>query len=219
LIDINANEIHRLDLSGNTIRVNVGKEERMKKFTVHASVVCRRPKFFEKAMSGDWKEAQDKSVDLREDDPETFSLYTQLLYTGTLPIAASDRPNKPLEWSVLARLYVLAEMLMDITTKNTVLNALLSKYREVLNGMRHAPGIESVKIIYEGTSSHSPARRLMVDCYNDITTGSKFITTSSLELPRDFLYDLTIAMLDHRHAPTTGMRPYSCDATEYHEKK
>ena len=209
-------------MSGDIITVNVGKEELMKKFLVHASVVCKRSKFFEKAIGGDWKEAQDKSVDLSEDDPTIFSLYVQLLYKGTIPTKRPGGGSKDKFWleeyAVLARLYILAEMLMDTATKNTVLDAILSKRRETAtDGLRYVPSIACVKIIYEGTSPQSPARRLMVNSWTEITNGSVAITSSTEDIPKDFLYDLSVSLLDHRPAPTTGIKTCSCDASFYHE--
>ncbi|KAF2660744.1 hypothetical protein K491DRAFT_711638 [Lophiostoma macrostomum CBS 122681] len=214
-----------LDLSGEIVTVTVGRDEHTKRFLVHTSVICKRSKFFEKAMNGDWKEAQDKNIKFPEDDPEIFSIYVQLLYKGVLSTKKllTSNTSEPSnvwrqEYAVLARVYVLAEMLMDVKSKNLVLDAMLSKAREEFEGVCYFPRLEMVKIIYEGTPSRSPARKFMVDCWSQITKGSGSLGTSSRDkIPKDFLCDLAITMLDLKADPNNGAKISTCDPTKYHE--
>jgi hypothetical protein len=63
-----------------SIRVLVGAEESgMKEFTVHEDLICPRSQFFRKAMSGPWKESEERKVDLPEDEPGVFALYLKLI--------------------------------------------------------------------------------------------------------------------------------------------
>jgi hypothetical protein len=68
----------------------------------------------------------------------------------------------------LGKLYVLAEMLMDDTTKDTVHTAILTRLKEPFaDGLRCYPGLDAVNIIYGGTTQGNPARRLLIDLYTD----------------------------------------------------
>jgi hypothetical protein len=54
----------------------------MKEFTVHEDLICPRSHFFRKAMSGPWKESEERKVDLPEDEPGVFALYLKLIYVS-----------------------------------------------------------------------------------------------------------------------------------------
>lgn len=74
----------------------------------------------------------------------------------------------------MSKLYILAERLVDITTKNRVLDAMLSKSREKQDDrLCRYPNIDTVLIIYERTPSKSPARRLLVDFYCGFACNNK----------------------------------------------
>jgi hypothetical protein len=64
------------------IRVNVGQAPDDKDFFVHQDLICPRSEFFKKATKDPWKEAQERKVDLSEEDPDTFALYLELLYVN-----------------------------------------------------------------------------------------------------------------------------------------
>jgi hypothetical protein len=65
-----------------SIRVNVGQAPDDKDYFVHQDLICPRSEFFKNAMKEPWKEAQERKVDLSEEDPGTFALYLELLYVS-----------------------------------------------------------------------------------------------------------------------------------------
>ncbi|KAF2121999.1 hypothetical protein BDV96DRAFT_640068 [Lophiotrema nucula] len=75
-----------MSLGATGVEVLVGEEGKEKKFLVHKDLIASRSQFFATALSGPWKEAEDKVVKLSDDDPQTFELYVQLLYKGHVPI-------------------------------------------------------------------------------------------------------------------------------------
>lgn len=81
----------------------------------------------------------------------------ELLYTGKVRNDPDYRTFLP-----LSHLYVLAEKLLDVTAKNSVLDTMLLSSR---TGNKMYPGLDSVRAIYEGTPGPCPARKLMVDFY------------------------------------------------------
>jgi hypothetical protein len=56
---------------------------------VHEPLITSRSPFFRNALQGRWQEAQERTVNLTEDDPEVFTLYTNGLYTGHVDIEES----------------------------------------------------------------------------------------------------------------------------------
>ena len=66
------------------------------------------------------------------------------------------------EFELLAMLYCFGEKYQDVRFKNTVIDAILAKQNIKYEGGRWYPTDKAVDIIYQGTSSGSPARKLMV---------------------------------------------------------
>jgi hypothetical protein len=64
------------------------------KFAVHEALITSRSPFFRNAMQGRWQEAQERTVNLTEDDPEVFSLYLQGLYAGHVEIEGQIEVEK-----------------------------------------------------------------------------------------------------------------------------
>jgi len=122
--------------------------------------------------------------------------------TGTLPIKDNSNPSDSAavadEYATLAKLLVLAEKLMDEQAKAAVLAAISARSKEPFSdGNLYYPAIDSVQIIYEGTSEDSPARALLVEMYTESVT-SAFVTDKSDAVPKDFLQDLALSLLVNR---------------------
>lgn len=173
----------------------MGKGLAARSLTANAHILCTRSTFFNKALSGSWKEAQNRSVNLPDDQGHTFRRYLRILNRGLLP---QLRPSKHVvytEFKRLAKLYVLAEKLQDTDTKNTILVGIVqSRFRVRSNCYRYFPGPSEIRIIYEGTPPSSPARKLIVDMY----AGSRAKAEKTLpdrRYPDEFLHNLVSALI------------------------
>ena len=195
-------------LTSTSIRISTGKPETsMQSFTVHQQLVSTRSEFFAKALrGGDWKEAEERTVVLPDDEPEVFRLYLQLLYvrapvwfgsdantmqTGSVTLNSVARGDDA--YVVLSRLYVLAEKLIDETAKTSILAALSAcDGKRDSQGAMHCPSFESIKIIYNGTPDDSAARKCIVELYSKCAAKSSILDlfSSTQKLPHDFLSDL-----------------------------
>lgn len=175
-------------------------------FEVHQALITGRSKFFKAALSGSWLESKERVVKLPEDDPTTFHVYVHLLYTNEIAILPD--PNPKTFWTDgarnirLAKLYVLAEKLHDIETKNHVLEAVIAGDlgEGAYIGMDY-PRRLFVKIIYDGTAAGSLARKLIVDVYaRQMTSISMGIISPRYlkEWPKEFLDELLLEVLDRR---------------------
>lgn len=102
---------------------------------------------------------------------------------------------------LLSELYVLAEMLMDATTKDIILAAIQAQTNDVgMTGKEYIPDTHAVRIIYQGTPEGSPARQFMVNLYTESAI-HVLADTVSADIPKDFLYDLTRNMMVKRPLP------------------
>ena len=65
-----------------------------------------------------------------------------------------------------------------------------------------SPGLDLVRILYEGTPPKSPTRRLLVDLYT--TYGQSHWIGISKGWPAGFLQELAVCVLSKRAAPMSG---------------
>jgi hypothetical protein len=182
---------------------------------VHEDIITARSLFFKKALSGNWKEAEDRMVKLPEDDPMTFRRYVHLLYTNALTVQL-EQVSDPYGYVHLGRLYVLAEKIQDIKTKNAVIEAVLLATRQKrIDGRCYYPGIGIISLIYAGTGPRSPMRKLLVDLYTDQGL-SEWLMRACHEWPSDFTRELAIQLLDQR-ARLTDVPTSTGNASSYME--
>ncbi|KAH8730391.1 hypothetical protein GQ44DRAFT_644387 [Phaeosphaeriaceae sp. PMI808] len=140
---------------------------------IHRGVLCKSSVFFKSAMKPEWTNLREQQdiIDLPEDSVETVSDYIRWLYSDNIPVKlheageASEGTRKERAeeaervYIQLAEAYVFGEKIVDVKYKNTVLKTVLVAKRSY--NWNLGPG--SVNIIYKGTSSNSPLRRLFAE--------------------------------------------------------
>lgn len=123
-----------------------------------------------------------------------MAYYLAYLYSKELPTAGYTPGSKVATnsdtgaFTLLAELYILGERQLDSVFRKAVLDEMI-RLRALarVNGAYWNPGVEAIKIIYEGTLTQSPARRFMVD----ISTHSSARSCVAHDSDPAFLYDLT----------------------------
>lgn len=181
----------------------MGADDKRTIFRVHMALLTARSDFFKKALNGKWMEAEEKIVRLPEDDPTVFAAYVHHLYTGELAVQADKQQSVGIlvdeQYRNSCSLYVFAEKILDVETKNAVIHAMLEMARtKQINGQTYGPSSDDVNTIYKGTVVGSPARRLMVDLY---TYRAKGDWIGQRPFSIEFLRDLLIRTLDTRTTP------------------
>ncbi|KAK5989880.1 hypothetical protein PT974_08142 [Cladobotryum mycophilum] len=207
-----------LDLSGRSIQVIVGSEPPVT-FSVHENLVCASSRFFKKALSGDWKEAEDGRVRLEGDSPDVFEIYLHWLYRRTLPVRI-DSPGHEgnFEYLQLAKAYVLGDMLQADTFRDAAIDAIIKKATtKALDGATWFPVGNVIRYIYDNTVDTSKARRLLVDLYTHHGHGNWLCEWADAEdLPKEFLLELAVSLLDKRSSPNRAFVS-GISTCEYHE--
>ena len=168
----------------------MGSKERI--FYIHENILRSTSSFFQAALNQEWKEGQERTITLPDDNPKVFSGYAHWLYTGKLPC---QRPEGRVSVK-LAKLYGLGEKLIDKIFQDRVLDTLITHTRKD----DKYPTKKSAKIVYDSTLKGSPARKLMVDMYL-MNANEDHIKDEDDELHFDFLIDLTRALLKERVVP------------------
>lgn len=185
-------------------------------------------------MKPEWASMRDdpRIVELPDDDPEAFAMYRTWLYSGKLPVLSdeSECPNEDAtstsigwessadasnKYHTLAYAYVLGERLMDVPFKNAIADTYVLYARGIAPARRHYPSNEEICIIYDGTRSDSPIRRLLVDIW--YSRGKLEWLQTDDELPADFLKAVVKELLRVRVSVENLSRPWKNNHLQYHD--
>lgn len=157
--------------------------------------------FFDKALSSEWKESEDRSVSLPDTEPETFELYLHWLYVGNLPVKSKEPGHiGNQEYLQLAKAYVLGDHLQDAQFDDVVIDAMIDKSASrAADGNKWYPTGPVIACIYNNTPETSQARRLLMDFFVNFGNGDWLHVWSKQEdLPKEFLLDLATTLLEKR---------------------
>jgi len=146
--------------------VLVGPEK--KRFSVYYNILTKRSRFLQAARSSRWTKDSQRPTDLTDFDPEVFSNYLRLVYTGEIfqpeqlgedgwAEATETAFNSDL--SELIKLYELADKLEDLTSVNLIMDEFLASYQEAWR--MFIPSVTTQ--IYQHTPSNSPLRTVVRD--------------------------------------------------------
>ncbi|KAF7122784.1 hypothetical protein CNMCM5793_000894 [Aspergillus hiratsukae] len=200
-------------LRGKTVDIAVGVQKEI--FSVHETLIRASSSFFDKAMAGDWKESQQRTIQLPEDEPGIFALYVKWLYCGTLPVVC-DEPGLPgnSEYINLVKAYVLGDKILDSKFQDTVIDAIVEKSQsKAKDGQCWYPNMGVIKYTFKNTSESAPIRKLLVDMYAGFARSS-WIHTWAADLPQPFLFQLASTLLDRRRGTTAPLV-----ANRYHTRR
>jgi len=111
-------------------------------------------------MSG-FRESYSQTASFEEDDPTTFSLFAEWLYTDALsPTPRCAVLSGPMDRDIeYIKLYAFAEKICEDRLANVAMTSLRSWYKYT----HTRPDLDAMSLAYEVTMPRSPLRRLMVE--------------------------------------------------------
>ena len=192
-------------VSGDTIAVQVGKGPTGELFHVHKTLICASSKFFENVTKPEWQPAspeKPKPVDLTDERPKVFKFFVQWLYKGVVIL---EDPQAPGTSDFLAQSYVLGEKIMAEAFQDDILKLMIDRSSD-----GQLPGVAAIRRIYEGTTSGSPARRLVVDIWAWGLRPKWEAENKDLleDTCAEFVVDLVWAIIKVRPMPDRAFRPW-----------
>jgi hypothetical protein len=167
------------------------------KFAVHGHQLSKNSEFFTSALKNEWVEGQTRTVRLPQEDEEQMTHYLDFIHGHGLSTkhfdtfaALDSSPGADNSYISLFKLYVFGERMLD----NNIQQAIIKEVVRLISlkndeGSSWAPSGLAINLVYEGTTSSSPARRLLVDEHIN------FGQTSDLDkdLPTDYIRDIAKA--------------------------
>lgn len=160
----------------------------------------------------EWTKSKEQAsiIDLLDDSVQTVSDYIKWLYSDKMPIklhnAGEDTREKKAEEAQnvfvrLAEAYVFGERVVDTTYKNTTMRTVLA----AIDVVRYYPGLKTIQIIYKGTPSTAPFRRLIANIiahtsYDDSEEAYGWVNLFD-GFPREALVDAIKATVKARSIP------------------
>jgi len=183
-------------------------------------LIERGSTFFAGALGGQFSEAKSNTMDLPDEDPETFDLFVHWLYHSTLPPIPDARITDAAELTVAEWSYYGLYCLGEKWCINALKNQTIDRIREFHNSRAttiHPCHIESC---YARTSESSLLRRYVIES-TAFALRSPFHKAYKAELrahveDADFLYDLMdecMKLIDLGGFDNPNLRPH-CD---FHE--
>lgn len=174
-----------------TISIHVGHNAAGIK--VHKSTICACSPYFETQLSGAFKEAKEKIVRLEDVGYDVFEAYVHWAYYSEVDFSQMielDVVLKKPSYLVMAKLWILADRLLDHKLCNRIADIVIGKFAGQRYGIKHT----TLQYVWEHTAPDSPLRRL----YTDICTmkPSKTFHQDRGEWPRDLVLELATRFMD-----------------------
>jgi hypothetical protein len=94
------------------VTVLVGSGEKSHKFAIHKSLLCQASLYFQRALTGKFKEAETGSLQLQEDCPMAFEVLYQWLYSGKIMSAKFYTEDRIADDVLWLRVHKLADARM-----------------------------------------------------------------------------------------------------------
>lgn len=200
----------------------------------HKNMLCRRSDFFVAACSNNWVEGREKTVRLETVDVDTFSVYVEWAYTGNIDLHVADEaspedaPTLAVEpedrtkydareasdiWQ-LVRLYVAADMLLDVVLKNKITDELTIR----VDRGEFSLSNKCIPHVWDHTAQCSGIRRFFIDLtaslhgQDDLDRWKAIGVTSE-----EFLFELAKRLLRFRGKPTEYYKPSYWGRCTYHD--
>lgn len=201
------------------VLVGVDKE----RFVVHRDLLMYDAEFFRAAFTGNFKEAEDRSVTLPEDEPLTFEVFVHWMHNKAMPSTKNAHTELLDEWTWkddeggerktenLIKLYVFGDKYSVADLKIDTMNEFLDHMENNFTGL---PSYSQIKFAYYNLPAESPFLRYLVESYchyADATDWKK----NARKLPAAFLTRVLGLYADHVSYGDCYLSEYSvCD---YHD--
>lgn len=202
-------------------------------FFVHLNLLCSASPYFKAAFTNGFLEAQQKSMKIPEDDPDTFEILVRWVYTKKLdlPNPGTDEAHDE-RYLQLCKLYVLTDKYRMMGMKNYIIDRIFMMLpkqpprqspisKPSFKPLLKPPSAHVMLYIYKNTTNDCTLRKLLVAWFVSII---KCLRLSPQDRAHNFLCtlpefsaDLVIAMTN-KISRSTEKDPMKGDSSAFHDK-
>jgi len=188
----------------------VGPEK--KSFRLHKSLLCHASKYFDAALNGGFKEAEEEKIEMLGDCAEMFKHFQFWLYSNTINMSTNKRFD--IEWKQLIDLFIFGEARGIPNLMNCAIDGLIDKQAY----MFWTP-LDQIPYIYDNTAPKSPLRQLLVDLVirdSNFHDDSWFSEVTFQWTTKEFLSDLAVAQCEFRRGVRSVADDFKATRRDYH---
>ena len=186
------------------ITILVGTGQKKGTFVLHEHLLRKSSTFFDNALKGEWKEANEKVVRIPETSSESFAIYVRFIFTGFLFIRTYDQPHTNNQDSSKETVFgcatmdeclialKLADFLQALDFRDAILDAMMEVIAEirVVSGYRFSFTETALRIIYDHSAVNSPMRSFTANLCLHAWGCESYATYAFAEYPLPFFSDL-----------------------------
>ena len=178
---------------------------------VHKDILCNASKVFQTAFQSQFKEGQEQTMNLPDDDPDLFDIFIQCLYRGTYSNPESEAvEDEPI------RLYILAEKYQVRLLKNSIIDL----YYLAAKNHSKSPSFAMLEKAYAQTSPKCGLRKFFADWHiwgpkHDLQIQDSS-TQDFLRRQPDITIDFLVSLHDKWRYRYIGSKPLASVAN-YHD--
>ncbi|KAK5173180.1 uncharacterized protein LTR77_003302 [Saxophila tyrrhenica] len=196
--------------------VQVGKHpHRQASMNIHEHILKASSQFFAAAVKDQWTKSLPRIVELPEEEPKVFAIYTTWRYCRKIAIADVGPNLKTLQrWDLLVNAYLLGERYMDSLLKDTIVDMMDESLQALADGERRGPLPATVADLYNGTASTSRCRALLAEYTADFAFPDPF---EAARKSSDLVFDVAKLLVERRGLPAKRFSRKTNNPSHYHE--
>lgn len=174
-------------------------------------------KFFDKALSEQWREGNEREVQLPEMKPQAFNIYLNWALTGKLFLEDEEevRMSDNQIFTNIADSFISGDMLLDSEFKDVVTDAAASLFASLRSGAgRWLLGHRLRQFLYDNTpSSNATLRRMLI---RQLSMASNLAELVSENEPPALLYELSVELAKGKSKAIEDFKK-EVEECQYHE--
>ena len=187
-------------------------------FTVHKATICAKSKFFQAALSRDWKEAKEATVSLPDLEPHEFAIFVHWMYTGEIDgeELGFDPPHfcgDDRVYSVPLSAFVAGDLLEAESLRNDAMTELI----RVERSQDKLASTATISHYWRKTAESSPLRRWLVDLHASVANES-FLMQLAEKGPLELIQRVLGKLVQIRNGAKKEI-PKVATACKYHDHK
>lgn len=187
--------------------VVVGTGDRKRNFPIHRALLVKHSKFFEAVFTdgAKWREGRSNLVEMPEDDPDIFEVFSQFLYSGGKIYTIQDGDQKrgangttrDNEWNRLRDCWILGEKMLSSSFKDATTDALIEK---IITTKRRPVAIHHG--VYDNSAGARGMKKLLVDVAAWKWTTEAMASQTEVSKYPHFFFEVAVAMKQKQDSST-----------------